>query len=50
MPLDKEEENKINKGIELDIDNPEWDDEMFARAVRGSPNQALKDDIDDNTK
>lgn len=43
MPFEEEEEEeKINKGIALDIDNPEWDDAMFSRAVRGLPNQLNK--------
>lgn len=32
IPLTKKEDEKINRGIASDSDNPEWTDEDFARA------------------
>ena len=42
MPSDAEEK-RIGAGIAFDPDNPEWDDDMFARAKRGrGPQKAPK--------
>lgn len=42
---DKDEEKNINEGIALDKDNPEWNDDMFARAFRGIQREPVKDKL-----
>lgn len=42
---DKNQDKKINDGIALDRDNPEWNDDMFARAVRGMQKEPVKDKL-----